>query len=464
MQVALSISGGGYRALLTGAGIIQGFDERDSSVSTSGLYQGLTYQAALSGGGWLLSSMAGNNFPTITYLKDTFWKQAFLDSIFDPDSLLAPIAFIDITEDVVEKEAAGFPTTITDPWGRLLSYQLLPGSDGGAGITLSSVTKLSNFTTHAVPYPILLSQGVKTWLGECAPLANASTYELTPYEFGSWDNDISAFTPTQYLGTSLYDGLPTGSCTVNLDNLGFVLGTSSNVFSEVCISAPDPDSGVSTITKTVIDILDEVHEILTSDLYAEYRNPFFGYRSPTGFVNSANNISAQSTLSLTDGGISGQDNPIFPFLLPARNVSALIVNDNSGDSNNYPDGASMVATYVQSFNHNYTRMPFIPPVTTFVAEGLNKRATFFGCDDPSKVTIVYLPNTNFTFSSNVEILQLEYSESETDAMIANGVQVADQGGEAGWGTCLGCALMMNTGQALPTACTTCFQKYCYYNS
>ena len=47
--VALTTSGGGYRSLLSGAGVIQGLDERDSNVGTSGLFQGLTYQAGLSG-------------------------------------------------------------------------------------------------------------------------------------------------------------------------------------------------------------------------------------------------------------------------------------------------------------------------------------------------------------------------------------------------------------------------------
>lgn len=406
--------------------------------------------------------MAGNNFPTITYLKDKFWKEALRDTLFDPDFLLAPAALLDIAADILEKDVAGFPTTITDPWGRLLSYQLLPGSDGGAGITLSSITQLSNFTSHAAPYPILTAVGIRWWLGECGPLPNATTYELSPYEFGSWDSEVSAFTTMQYLGTSMRNGSPTGSCTVNYDNLGYVLGTSSNVFNVLCVAdGPAPGSGSNKLFNFLIGILDGIHEVATSDFYATYRNPFFAYNSPSGVANSATDIPAQSSLTLNDGGSAGQDNPIFPFLLPARNVSVMIVNDNSGDSNNFPDGAAMVNTYTQSFNRNYTRMPFIPPVETFIAEGLNKRATFFGCDDPTKVTIVYLPNTNFTFASNVDTLKLQYSEADTDSMIANGVQVATQGGEAGWGTCLGCALMMKTGQALPADCGACYTKYCY---
>jgi hypothetical protein len=38
LEIALTTSGGGYRSLLTGAGVIQGLDARDSNVSTSGLF------------------------------------------------------------------------------------------------------------------------------------------------------------------------------------------------------------------------------------------------------------------------------------------------------------------------------------------------------------------------------------------------------------------------------------------
>jgi hypothetical protein len=47
--VALVSSGGGYRALLAGAGVVKAFDARDSNTSVSGLYQALTYQSGLSG-------------------------------------------------------------------------------------------------------------------------------------------------------------------------------------------------------------------------------------------------------------------------------------------------------------------------------------------------------------------------------------------------------------------------------
>jgi lysophospholipase len=434
-------------------------------VSTSGLYQGITYHAGLSGGSWLLSSLAGNNYPTVSYLRDNLWEMAFQDSLLDPAYLLVAAAYFQIVDDINDKEAAGYDTTLTDPWGRLLSYQLLEGDDGGVGITLSSITGLSNFTSHLAPFPVMTSLGVKTWEGECLPGPNATTYEFTPYEFGSWDSDVSAFVQTKYLGTTLKDGLVEDLCTENFDNLGLVLGTSSNLFNELCLSVPEPANSTTDLWSTIEQMLDYVHEVTTSDEYASYPNPFYEYVSSTAIPNPANNVTAQETLHLVDGGTALQNNPIFPFLQPARKIDVILVNDNSADtSNNFPNGSEILTTYVQSFNHNLTLMPFIPSVETFIAEGLNQRATFFGCNDTSKITIVYLPNYNFTYASNTATTQLEYSKTDTAGIIANGVSIASQGNDTEWGTCLGCALMMKTGQTLPSTCEACFDEYCYYES
>ena len=453
--IALTTSGGGYRSLLTGAGVLQGFDSRDSNVGTSGVFQGLTYQAGLSGGAWLLSSFAGNNYPTVSSLKKNLWEKAFAETLILPDGVLFAVADAAISNDIKAKQAAGFPPTLTDPWGRLLSYQLLNGLDGGAATKLSSITSFSNFTSQNVPFPIITALNVKTAQGECLPSPDAITYEFSPYEFGSFDSGVSAFTPTQYLGTSLSNGVPTKpTCVQNYDNLGYVLGTSSNVFNEACVSVPQPLLS-SDIIAALTAIVDKAHEVGTRDEYAIYPNPFQNY--PRSSL-----VSTQSELSLVDGGEAGQNNPIFPFLQPTRGIDVIIVNDNSADSNNFPDGSEILQTYQQSIGAGLTKMPFIPPVSTFTAQGLNKRPTFFGCDDPAKITIVYLPNVNYTFPSNEPTSKLEYSASDTDAMIANGVQIAAKGGDPLWPTCLGCAFLKKTaGATLPAACGACFSTYCY---
>jgi lysophospholipase len=94
--LGLVASGGGYRAALSAAGVVQGMDGRESNLSTSGLFQALTYQSALSGGGWFTSSLIGLNWPTISYLRDNIWAQAFADSLLVPANLLSAVAYDEI--------------------------------------------------------------------------------------------------------------------------------------------------------------------------------------------------------------------------------------------------------------------------------------------------------------------------------------------------------------------------------
>ena len=88
-NIAIAVSGGGYRACLNGGGAIQAFDSREvNSTATGhlgGLLQSATYLAGLSGGGWLVGSIYVNNFTTITGLLDnnesSVWE--FGNSIFE---------------------------------------------------------------------------------------------------------------------------------------------------------------------------------------------------------------------------------------------------------------------------------------------------------------------------------------------------------------------------------------------
>lgn len=359
------------------------------------------------GGAWLLSSFAGNNYPTITSLKNNLWTQAFEDSLLVPEFLLSAVAYAAITNDVVAKQDAGFSPTLTDPYGRLLSYQLLQGMDGGVFDTLSGLTSVSNFTSHAVPYPIITSLAVKTFEGQCVPGPNATIMESHPYEFGSWDAQLSAFTPTQYLGTTLTNGVPTtGSCVVNYDNLGYILGTSSSLFNEACFAVPSA-SNLSTLIGDLVSIVDAAHTVTFRDEFAVYPNPFFGYPRSSLYKS-------QVDLFLVDGGEALQNNPIWPLIQPERNVGVIIVNDNSADTSaNYPNGSEILTTYTQALRAGLTKMPVIPPVATFLAEGLNQRPTFFGCNDANKTTIVYIPNFSYTFPSGEPTAKLQYSPSET---------------------------------------------------
>ena len=83
-----------------------------------------------------------------------------------------------IVVELADKQAAGYDISIIDPWGRLLSYQLLAGPFGGVSTYLSSLASLSNFTDHNVPYPVITALGSLLDEGQCAPPTNATQYEF----------------------------------------------------------------------------------------------------------------------------------------------------------------------------------------------------------------------------------------------------------------------------------------------
>ena len=305
--VAFASSGGGYRALLETAGVVQGFDIRDSNLGTGGVYQGLTYQSGLSGGSWFLSSLAGNNWPTVSSLKIGLWEDAFQNSLLVPPILLSAAGltvYAQVVEDIGTKQAAGYDTTIVDPYGRLLSYQLLYGDDGGAGVRLSGLTSLSNFTSFNVPYPIITTTIDFPAKGQCYPTLDGPIFEFHPYEYGSWDKGVSAFAQTQYMGTDMNRGKPVdpSHCTQNYDNIGYIFGTSSDVFNGVC-GTITPSNGSTDVPGVLEGIVAKTHAPTANDQFGLYRNPFYHYRS-SSMVRGA------QQLKLSDGGEALQNVPV----------------------------------------------------------------------------------------------------------------------------------------------------------
>lgn len=68
-RIGVAVSGGGYRALMNGAGALSAFDNRTSNSTgkgqLGGLLQATTYLSGLSGGSWLVGSLFVQNFTTV---------------------------------------------------------------------------------------------------------------------------------------------------------------------------------------------------------------------------------------------------------------------------------------------------------------------------------------------------------------------------------------------------------------
>jgi lysophospholipase len=479
-NIGIAVSGGGYRALMNGAGFVAAADNRvDNSTNTGqigGLLQATTYLAGLSGGGWLVGSIYNNNFSSVTTLRDgspdsSVWQ--FGNSIFEGPKRGAQILstvdyFSTITDEVQKKRDAGYNASITDYWGRALSYQLINATDGGPAFTWSSIALADNFRSGEIPMPLIVADGRAP--GETLISLNSTVYEFNPWELGSWDPTTYAFAPLEYVGSNFSGGVvpQNGKCVRGFDQSGYVMGTSSTLFNQFILNINS-----TMVPSTLRDIFTNILTDLgtdNNDIAQWQPNPFFG-------LNNDTNPSAQSKqLSLVDGGEDLQNIPLYPLIQPERHVDVIFAVDSSADTTfNWPNGASLVATYERSTNtsiENGTAFPTVPDQNTFINLGFNNRPTFFGCD-ASNLTgpaplIVYIPNAPYIFNSNVSTFDPSYTDDERNLIIRNGYEAATQANgtlDDKWPTCVACAVLSRsftkTGTEVPADCTACFQRYCW---
>ncbi|KAJ5895132.1 hypothetical protein N7495_006823 [Penicillium taxi] len=478
-NIGIAVSGGGYRALMNGAGAIKAFDSRTENASTSGhlggLLQSATYLAGLSGGSWLLGSIYINNFTTISALQasDNVWQ--FGNSILEgpKDGLIQILDsadyYVDLVKAVDAKGDAGFDTSITDIWGRALSYQMFNATDGGIDYTWSSIAQTSAFQDGDYPLPLVVADGRNP--GESVVGSNSTVYEINPWEFGSFDPTIFGFAPLEYLGSRFVDGkIPSNdSCVRGFDSAGFVIGTSSTLFNQFLLELNT--TSLSTTEKSVIDSILNKLSKADDDIAAYDPNPFYQYHT------DSSPYADQTKLNVVDGGEDLENIPLHGLIQPERNVDVIFAVDSSADTDYYwPNGTSLVATYERSLNvtgiANGTSFPAIPDQNTFVNLGLNTRPTFFGCNSTNTTNmtplVVYIPNYPYSDLSNVSTFDLSYENSQRDDIILNGYEVATMANstrDGNWTTCVGCAILQRsferTGTTLPDICTQCFTDYCW---
>jgi lysophospholipase len=339
------------------------------------------------------------------------------------------------------------------------------------GYTWSSIANVTSFAEATIPMPIIVS--IERPAGQIQILENSTIFELNPWEMGSYDPGNPAFAPLRYVGSAFANGAvaPGGQCIAGVDNVGFVVGTSSSLFNQAFLqlgrASPDvPDFFIRILNDTLANVSEQNSDI------ASWPNPFFQYQPAT------NRNANSSTLDLVDGGEDLQNIPFHPLLWSLRAVDVIIGVDSSADTTtHWPNGTSIVATYQRSISSasagpETQPFPLIPSINTILNLGLNKRPTFFGCspenkDNPGPL-VVYLPNAPYTDNSNVSTFDLEFTTEQRQAIILNGYNVATMANatvDVQWPACLGCAILdrslRRTGTQVPAVCAECFQRYCW---
>lgn len=179
-SLGFAISGGGYASAYTGTGALRALDDRLPAAleqRTGGLLQSLLYQTGLSGGSWPTVSFPAHDWPTADEIVADWQPEIARPSAGNSTMYAANITSIFM--DVAAKFKAGFPVTTADYFGRVWSYQFLPGPHGGVDMTFSGLVDIPAIKHHQAPLPILhmstISPDDTTFFGLQTPFENAST-------------------------------------------------------------------------------------------------------------------------------------------------------------------------------------------------------------------------------------------------------------------------------------------------
>ncbi|KAJ7625144.1 lysophospholipase [Mycena rosella] len=494
--VGISTSGGGYRAALFGAGVLNALDARNvSSVQkgTGGLLQAATHLAGLSGGSWLLTSLAQANLPTIQHLifgdgktKDfAGWIPSFSLWTVSDDPAEQAIFAQEVLQEFAVK-AKHFPVSVGDAWGRALARHFTNGTtlatlfantSHGAGILFSDLVNLPAFASHEHPFPIIVANLASKYIngtifpgGNGIIPLNTPMFEFNLFEMGCYDDVLAAHTPLKHLGTTNHS-----LCVTGFDEAMFISGTSSNLWNEHNITLAQSTANFSILVNETYP----QSPALRLDT-SNYPNPFHGV-APETFADSRETI-----LALIDGGEDAQVTPLQPMLVEDRNIDVIVTIDATPD--NFALGGSLIATQerMQIFPHGLAAFPAVPTsLAGFAAENLTSRPTFFGCTPSSSSSsskapgplLVYIangapPRDGSPPLTNTSLGQLTFTDDEMQGMLKQTFDVATQGAVVGgaledeeWGACLACAVVdrarARENVARSGVCTTCFARYCW---
>ena len=497
-RIGIAASGGGYRAMLCGAGQIAGLDSRTTNsdeAGLGGLLDSSTYLSGLSGGNWLVGSLAFNNWTSVQDIIDSTSDSSNDDPIWDiTHSIIDPegINLIhdydiwdNISDDVHKKKSAGFNISLTDVWGLALTRDFFPtltddkGHGNWGAMSFSDLAEYEAFVNAEMPFTIHVADS--RYPGIKVVNTNNTLFEFNAYEMGSWDGTVNAFANITYVGTDITDGKPTtDTCIRGFDSVPFVLGTSSSLFNEFLldINSTDLPSFLKEILSDFLtDLSNDYYDISVWD-----NNPFYesnyAFENVTSQINYNSEITSSKTLYLGDGGEDGENVPLVPLLQQEREVDVIFALDNSCDTDAcWPAGLSLVSTYERQFGLQRSDLafPYVPDAETFVNNGLNKRPTFFGCDAKNMSDlayipplIIYIPNSEYSFKSNTSTFKMSYTDKERLEMIQNGFEVITYNnltGSSNYDYCISCAILRRSQERLgletTDECNQCFSDFCW---
>lgn len=504
-NLGIACSGGGWRASMFGAGVMNVLDGRNAAsvaLGTGGLLQAAQYLTGLSGGSSLVGSLAQANFPTMDVLAfgtnstgpANAWGGwlAQINQVAPYSNATQNEQYAQLLiEEIRGKFEAGFAVSYVDVVARDNGRHFVNGTDvtnfadeslvHGAGYTWSGVANVSTFLSYEQPFPILVATLLSP-NGNMSNLVPNSPFivptsnpimELNIYEMGSYDPTLAAFTPMKYLGT-----MNESICATNYDQTGLIMGASGDWDTYYNTSET---SLVSSSMYPVIEVLNntlpQTNVVLSGTLFP---NSFHGPATEGTFIDAGETI-----IAMSDGGSDGEAVPIQPLLVKARGVDTIFAIDSNQDWGTayWSAGGSLINTQ-NRINALFPTAYSFPPVPTnvseFIAQNLSTRPTFFGCDSNTEAPlIIYLANGGPPRNGETPLTNVapnNVTTAQLQAFLDQTYTIATQGNPANasssidleWPACLACGIVdrarNRTGVERSGICSSCFERYCWNGS
>ncbi|KAK9320821.1 acyl transferase/acyl hydrolase/lysophospholipase [Lipomyces orientalis] len=355
--IAITGSGGGYRAMIATCGYI-------SALQETGLFDCTTYLAGVSGSTWLMALFYSLAEYNTTTLIDHIKARTGIHIAFLPAAMeLLATAPTDkyLLHGIIEKMHYGYTgVSIADIYGVLLSSRLLvPKNEvivDRDSLKISSQRRIVD--TGAAPMPIYTAvrheigltgaeqeavdesatQPEKTAIQETKKRESwFQWFEFTPYEVGC--EEVGAWIPTWSLGRKWRNGASVEAPVPEL-NLTLLLGTFGSAFCATLshfykeVRPALPDIAISQSLDNIINEKDadlkEVHPITPAGI----PNYLLGMKSylPQTCPES---MHTAKDISLMDAGLDN-NLAMYPLLRPEREVDMILAFDCSADLPDVP--------------------------------------------------------------------------------------------------------------------------------
>lgn len=410
--------------------------------------------------------------------------------------------FYSLFQNAGAKGEIGYPVSVVDIFGQMVS-QYLPQSWQYKSFSDLTAANTS-FSMGAAPMPIIAlaevvpgqSPNVSGIMYPAPATINSTSYEVTPFEFGSWiGGRVQAFMPTKWIGTPMAKGKPQSKnqCVQGFDKFSFIQGSTANAFNfwfidswyniplfakrgieavvsglgkrqssnspNITVPASHQDDPLVYLVQTMATTFSQSFSDM---LWARYPNPFQGYNKAMTDVEE---------LYIVDGSETGETIPLRPLLIPERKLDFIIAYDASEDSEYlWVNGTNFLNT-AKTAKQAGIPFPRVPAsARTMVNLNITRNPTFFGCNYTEGPLVLYLPQAPWSGYVNYTYMQSAFSDTQFDLVMENQFNMATWGngtvaGGQTWPTCLACGVIKRSltrvNMTLPDVCKQCFSQHCW---